>query len=115
MSLALYMDEHVPSAIIRGLRDREVDVPTVQEDGLGETPDAVLLDRAYSLGRVMFSRDTEFLVEGVRRQRQDIRFTGIVYAAQRDVSIGRCISDLELMCNAMEPAGVEGRIVYLPL
>lgn len=34
MSLAFYIDEHVPRAITIGLRLRGVDVLTVQEDGL---------------------------------------------------------------------------------
>ena len=33
MSLALYMDVHVPAAITRGLRRRSVEVLTAQEDG----------------------------------------------------------------------------------
>ncbi|ASC69881.1 hypothetical protein XM38_008110 [Halomicronema hongdechloris C2206] len=33
MSLSLYMDENVHGAITTGLRIREVDVLTVQEDG----------------------------------------------------------------------------------
>lgn len=34
MSVAFYMDEHVPRAISVGLRLRGVDVLTAQEDGL---------------------------------------------------------------------------------
>ena len=54
MSVAFYMDEHVPRAISVGLRLRGVDVLTAQEDGLRNTPDAVLLDRAAAIGRVIF-------------------------------------------------------------
>lgn len=46
--IALYMDEHDPKVITRGLRHRDVDVMTVQEDGHDNTPDAVILDRAGS-------------------------------------------------------------------
>ena len=34
MTLALYMDEHVPRSITTALRLRQIDVITVQEDGL---------------------------------------------------------------------------------
>jgi hypothetical protein len=54
MTIALYMDEHVPRAITIGLRLRGVDVLTAQEDGRRNTPDADLLDRATALGRVIF-------------------------------------------------------------
>jgi len=56
MSVAFYMDEHVPRAISVGLRLRGVDVLTAQEDGLRNTPDAVLLDRATAIGRVTFTQ-----------------------------------------------------------
>ena len=39
MSLALYMDEHVHMAITIGLRFRDIDVLTVQEDNRAGTPD----------------------------------------------------------------------------
>jgi predicted nuclease of predicted toxin-antitoxin system len=55
------MDEHVPRAISVGLRLRGVDVLTAQEDGLRNTPDADLLDRATALGRVIFTQDDDFL------------------------------------------------------
>ena len=54
MTVALYIDEHVPRAISVGLRLRGVDVLTAQEDGLRNTPDVVLLDRATAIGRVIF-------------------------------------------------------------
>lgn len=56
MSIALYMDEHVPSAITAGLKGRVVDVLTVQEDGRSGFDDPHLLNRAGELGRVMFSK-----------------------------------------------------------
>ena len=80
MTLKLYMDEHVPSAITVGLRQRGVDVRTVQDDALLGASDVYLLDRAMELGRVMFTRDTDFLREANRRQRHDIAFCGVVYA-----------------------------------
>ena len=55
MSLPLYMDEHVHSGITDGLRQRGVDVLTVQEDDREGTPDPELLDWATELGRVLFT------------------------------------------------------------
>ena len=56
MSIKLYMDVHVKRAVTEGLRLRQVDVLTAQEDGAAELSDAELLDRAASLGRVLFTR-----------------------------------------------------------
>ncbi|MEM9214897.1 MAG: DUF5615 family PIN-like protein [Cyanobacteria bacterium P01_F01_bin.150] len=49
MSLALYMDEHVHRAITLGLRLRNVDGLTLQEDGLAGISDPEVLDRATTL------------------------------------------------------------------
>lgn len=49
MSLALYMDENVHGAIINGLRQRNVDVLSVQEDNRSGISDPEVLDRATEL------------------------------------------------------------------
>jgi len=46
MPVAFYMDAHIPRAITLGLRMRNVDVLTAQEDGAGTLSDSELLDRA---------------------------------------------------------------------
>lgn len=57
MSIRLYHDEHVRSAVTEGLRKRGVDVLTAQEDGAEGTPDPALLDRATALvARSLYSR-----------------------------------------------------------
>lgn len=80
LSVALYMDEQVEGAITRGLQARGVDVLTAQEDGMDDTPDPALLDRAGELGRLMLTRDVDFLIEAARRQRSGETFVGVVYA-----------------------------------
>ncbi len=115
MSLGLYMDEHVPAAITEGLRLRGVDVLTVQEDGRRKTDDDRLISRAGEMGRLLFSRNQDMLRHAERRQRLGIGFGGVVYAHQRNVSIGRCISDLEFICMAGNPEDFANRVEYLPL
>ena len=87
------MDVHVRRAITVSLLDRGVDVMTVQADGASELDDPDLLDRATSLGRVLFSQDEDLLAEATRRQRGGIPFAGVVYAHQLFVTIGRCINN----------------------
>ena len=115
MSLGLYMDVHVPAAISRALRRRGVDVLTAQEDGAARFPDPDLLDRAAEIGRIVFTRDSDFLAEGVRRQRGEIPFATIMYAHQQHVTIGRCVDDLAMLALASTPEEATGQIVYLPL
>jgi hypothetical protein len=109
------MDEHVPAAIAEGLRLRGVDVLTAQEDGRRKTDDDRLISRASELGRLLFSHDKHMLEHGERRQRLGVGFSGIVFAHQRDVRIGQCISDLELICMAGDMEEFANRIEYLPL
>ena len=96
MSIAFYMDENVYRGITDGLRIRDVDVLTVQEDGRTSFRDPVILDRATELERVLFSQDDDFLAEATRRQQKRIKFAGVVYAHKLRVSVGDCIRDLEI-------------------
>jgi hypothetical protein len=115
VSLALYMDVQVPAGITRALRRQGVDVLTAQEDGAGRFSDPKMLDRAAELGRIVFTRDADFLAEGVRRQRAGLPFATIVYAHQQSVSIGRCVADLALVAFASTADEVTGQVVHLPL
>jgi predicted nuclease of predicted toxin-antitoxin system len=96
VAISLYMDEHVPRSITTGLRLRDVDILTVQEDGRTATPDPLILDRAFELKRVMFSQDQDFLIEANHRQAKGIPFAGVIYARQL-VAVGDCIRDLNLL------------------
>lgn len=109
------MDVHVPRAITDGLRIQRVDVLTAQQDGASGLSDTELLDRAGAQGRALFTRDTDLLTEAVRRQRADLAFAGVIYAHQLQVTLGQCISDLELIATAGEPVDLANRVYYLPL
>ena len=63
MTIALYMDVHVHRAITTGLRLRNVDVLTAQEDGHRTAGDERLLERATEIQRVLFSQDLELIAK----------------------------------------------------
>jgi predicted nuclease of predicted toxin-antitoxin system len=115
VSITLYMDVHVRQAITMGLRLRGVDVLTAQEDGARRLSDALLLDRATALGRVLFSQDEDLLREAAQRQERGVPFTGVIYAHQLKVTIGQCIRDLELLAHAGAPEDFANRVQYLLL
>ncbi|HAZ45589.1 MAG TPA: hypothetical protein DDW76_30510 [Cyanobacteria bacterium UBA11369] len=115
MTIALYMDEHVHKGITDGLREREVDVLTVQEDNRTSTPDLIILDRATELQRVMFTQDQDFLIEANRRQVEEVNFAGVIYAHRKNVTIGDCVRDLEIIAKASEPEDLANQVLYLPL
>jgi hypothetical protein len=109
------MDEHVQAVISRALRDRGIDVLTVQEDGRDRAADPVVLDRAGELGRVVFTRDADFLREATRRQRAGEQFVGVIYAHQLQVGIGRCVDDLEMIAAVTDLADHANHVQFLPL
>jgi hypothetical protein len=115
VSIPLYMDVHVPAPITRALSRRGVDVKTAQEDGTIELPDDELLDRATALNRALFTRDEDLLAEAKTRQQSGRFFAGVIYAHQLRVTIGRCISDLEVIAKAGEPEDLHNRLEHLPL
>jgi len=115
MTIALYMNQHVPRAIALGLRLRGIRVVTAYEDGASDMDDPQLLDRAGESQRVLFTQDDDLLAEATRRQTEGILFLGVVYAHQLRVSIGTCVHDLELIAEAGEPEDLINRVQFLPL
>jgi len=115
MPLAIYMDVHVPIAITEGLRRRNIDVLTSQEDGTTELDDEPLLARATELGRLLFTQDQDFLRFSPRWQQSGRLFVGILYAHQQGASLGRLVEDIELVAACGEPQELSNRVTYLPL
>ncbi|MCP4164331.1 MAG: hypothetical protein GY759_00365 [Chloroflexi bacterium] len=115
MTVKLYMDHNVPSAITAGLRMRGVDVLTAYEDDAHQLDDPALLDRADTLERVLFSRDDDLVAEAVRRQRARTPFFGVIYAHQLRVSIGVTIQDLEIIAKSCEANDLMNVVEFLPL
>ena len=109
------MDVHVRRAVTEGLRLRGVDVITAQEDGASLLKDPELLDRATSLGRVLFSQDADLLREARRRQQAGEHFVGVVYAHQLNITIAGGIADLEIIAKSSNLADCLNHVTFLPL
>lgn len=109
------MDHHVPVAITEGLRRRGVDVLTAEEDGSKRLEDSELLERARTLGRVVFTQDDDFLILAAAWQAEGRRFSGVVYAHQLWLTIGACVEELHILAEAGLPADLENRVQFLPI
>jgi hypothetical protein len=109
------MDVHIPAAITAGLRLRDIDVLTSQEDGTREVDDVSLLRRATGLGRLLFSQDQDLLEIAREWQRTGQAFVGLVFSTQQGVSIGQCVVDLELLAQCYTEAEIASRVIFLPL
>ncbi len=115
MSLSLYMDVNVQRPVTDTLRVRGVDVLTAADEGNSRLPDPMLLDRATTLGRVLYTQDKDFLVEAARRQQAGVFFAGVIFSRQQTVTVRRQIDDLELLAKVYDPPDMASRVVYLPI
>ena len=107
-NIRFYTDEHVSRAVIRGLRQRGVDVLTVPEAGMMEATDEEHLALALELGRVLFTQDTDFL----RLSARGTPHAGIVYARQ-NVPVGAIIQGLMLIYQLLSTEEMIGHVEYL--
>ena len=115
MTLPIYMDENVHGAITNGLRQRGVDVLTVQEDNRSGIPDSEVLNRAIELNRILFSQDDDLLLEASKKQKSGLSFPGVIFAQQTKVSVGTCIRDLELVSTLGHSDEFKNSVLFLPL
>jgi len=95
--IKFYTDEHVPTAVVSGLRRRGVDVLTVKEANMLGASDEEHLALANSQGRVIFTQDDDFL----RLHDKGINHSGIVYTPQQ-TSIGDMIRGLLLINQVLD-------------
>lgn len=114
MTIALYMDVHVPQAITEQLRRRAIDVLTAFEDGTQKLPDDRLLVRVTELKRVLFTQDIRFRVLAETWQTEGKYFSGLIFGHQLGGTIGQFVKDLELIANASEPDEWINAVEYIP-
>ena len=106
--ISFYTDEHVPGAVVKGLRLRGVDVLTCQEASMLGADDEEHLAFAASKSRVLFTQDTDF----IRLHAAGISHTGIAYVPQQ-TSISKIINSLLLVWEVLEPEEMIDSIEYL--
>ena len=115
MSVAVYMDVHVPWAITQQLRRRGVEVLTSDEDDSTELEDADLLERCHELGRLIFTQDIRFKALAESWQHDGRPFSGLLFGHQLGGTIGQYVRDLQLIANATDPTDWINVVEHLPL
>lgn len=106
--IRFYADEHVSKAVIRGLRERGMDVLTVSDAGLLSASDEAHLQFAHSEGRVLVTQDSDFL----RFHALGFPHAGIVHVLHQS-SIGDTIRGLMLIYQVLEAEGLRSHVEYL--
>jgi predicted nuclease of predicted toxin-antitoxin system len=102
------LDEHVPHAIARGLRLRNVELRTATEANLLSAPDEEIATYALAEGLVVFTQDDDFL----KLSAADVPHAGIVYSKQGSRSIGEIIRFLKLMSECLDETEIRGRVEF---
>ena len=110
-----YFDVHVPSSIATELRRRGADVLTARDDAMAELKDDALLERAQSLGRVLFTQDIRFKALAESWQREGRSFAGLIFGHQLHGSIGQYVRDLDLIAKVTNSDEWIGQVEQLPL
>lgn len=82
MALSLLCDEHIPHPIIEGLRRRDIDIISVQEIDLSSTDDALIMQEAAKIKRVIYTFDADFL----RLHQSGQEHLGVLYHSQQKYS-----------------------------
>ena len=103
-----YTDEHVPRAVIEGLRRRGIDVLSTHQAGMLGASDQAQLALATSQGRILFTQDADFL----RLHARGIEHSGIVYAPQH-TPIGDVIRGLAILHQVLSAWEMRCHIEFL--
>lgn len=106
--LRLYTDEHVPKAVVKGLRERGIDTLMVSDAGMLGASDEEHLAFAHTEERVVFTQDEDFL----RLHASGAEHAGIVYAPQQ-TAIGEMIYGLMLVAEVLDLEEMKGHLEFL--
>lgn len=106
--IKFYTDEHVARAVVKGIRQRGIDVVSVAETGKLGDPDEDHLAYARTEGRVIFTQDDDFLA----LSSAGAEHAGIVYARQH-TPVGMIVHGLLLIYNVLDAEEMVNHIEFL--
>ncbi len=106
--ISFLTDEHVPSAVAKGLRARGIEASTAAETGQLGAADASLLAYARAEGKVLITGDADYL----RLHASGIPHAGIVFAPS-DVSIGLIIGGAMLIAEVLTADEMVNQVEFL--
>ena len=106
--ISYYTDEHIPAAVVAGLRRRGIDTLTTVEAGMLGASDEAQLALATSQIRVLFTQDDDFL----SLHAAGIDHAGIVYV-QQGASVGYMVRNLHLIFQLLSREEMINHIEFL--
>ncbi len=106
--ISFLTDEHIASAVAKGLRARGIDAATAGESGRLGAADAPLLASATADGKALITADPDFL----RLHAAGMPHAGIVFAP-RDASIGVIIGGAMLIAEVLTSDDMTNHVEFL--
>jgi predicted nuclease of predicted toxin-antitoxin system len=107
-TIRFHLDENCGRRIAAGLRLYGIDLTTAAEVGLLHSSDEEQLGYAAMEGRVLVTRDADFL----RLDAAGFKHAGIVYCRPDGVSLGELVRWVMLIWELMEPDEMRGHVEY---
>lgn len=104
-----FMDEHYPAPVSEGLRQRGIDVLTVQDAGRSGLPDPDQLAFAGANERVMVTFDSDYLA----LHQSGADHAGIAWCAQQKYGTGVLVQLLDLLHRVADRDQMRNRVEYL--
>lgn len=104
--IRFYLDIHIPKAVAVALQRRGIDVVRGQDVGAEDDDGIVHLQRAATMGRVLVSRDSDFVMLGWSEQH-----AGVIKFSQA-ISMGGMITTLTEVHAVLMPAELRDRVEY---
>lgn len=104
-----FMDEHFPAAVSLALRQRGIDVLTVQDAGRSSLPDHDQLAFAQAEERVTVTFDTDYLA----LHQSGMDHAGIAWCPREKYGIGMLVQLLDLLFRVADRDQMRNRVEYL--
>ena len=108
-SIRFYFDQHIPSAVARGLRRRGVDVLTAQEANRCGISDQDQLQFSTQQERVLVTFDADFISLATGGSEH----SGIAFCAASKYSVGELIYALLLVQDALNLDEMRNHVEFI--
>lgn len=103
------LDEHIPAAVSAGLKQKGIEVSTIQELGRCGLSDLDQLEFAWREAWILVTFDSDFLTMA----RNGIHHRGIVWCSERKYSIGQLVRALALVHAVLDMDQMLNHVEFL--
>ena len=111
--IKIYTNESIHVVIAKGLKRLGVEAQSCQDVNNFGLSDRQQLDYAYENGLVLFTHDDDFLRLDAEYISQGKEHCGIIYAHQKDYSIGEYIRRLKLIVDILSSEDMKNHVEFL--